>query len=330
MICLLVSINILASQATDNSKHAKNITFEEGSNQNLCKRSSTHPIRLDGRYGAINNVCITKDYSILNGPNGIDSPNVGLVFQGHKVVNVDDKKKEITLDLLVVMIWKDQRINALFPPSSNSIRLPPLIPEMAPVIWSPIQTIALPNNRNLKYLRDPIKARFKLRTVESANEMYKNISFTGDFPIVLSLIDWSITISCPFEFRNFPFDENNCPFVMKFEDINISLGYPKHKFEGLKQNDTDGFMIEVTQMNPKTTSSVQGMYDTDVTLCINVHRQAPKYIYQYYIPCITMVIASSFSFIIPLSAIPGRVALIVTQFLTLTNVFINQMVSLNS
>ena len=44
-------------------------------------------------------------------------------------------------------------------------------------------------------------------------------------------------------------------------------------------------------------------------------------------PCIAIVIATSFSFIIPLSAIPGRVALIVTQFLTLTNIFINQMVS---
>ena len=33
------------------------------------------------------------------------------------------------------------------------------------------------------------------------------------------------------------------------------------------------------------------------------------------------------SFIIPLSSIPGRVALVVTQFLTLTNIFIHSTVS---
>ena len=242
---LMVGLNVLVIQATDNkqNKYTKNITHSGDVVQTLCERSSTHPKQLGGQHG-IKNVCITKDYSVLNGPSGIMSTNVSIIFQDHKVVNVNDKMKEVTLDLLAVMLWKDERIHAHFPPHSDRIDLPDLIVEMIPVIWSPIKKILVPNIRNLKFLRDPIKAAFGMRTIESANRMYKNISFTGDSPFVLSFIIWSVTISCPFEFKNFPFDTNNCPFVMKFEDINISLGYPKHKFEGLKQNDTDGFMIE--------------------------------------------------------------------------------------
>ena len=146
----------------------------------------------------------------------------------------------------------------------------------------------------------------------------------------MSLIDWSITISCAFEFSRFPFDKNTCPFVLRFDDLDISLGHGTH-FEGyIGQEDTDGFKIDVKQIETQNLVHEDSLKFADAKIFINVHRQVPKYIYQYYIPCITIVMASSFSFIIPLSAIPGRVALIVTQFLTLTNIFINQMVSLNS
>ena len=61
----------------------------------------------------------------------------------------------------------------------------------------------------------------------------------------------------------------------------------------------------------------------DVTLA----RMIQPYLFQYYFPSIAIVVVSQISFIIPLSAIPGRIGLIVTQFLTLTNIFIHQMVS---
>ena len=89
----------------------------------------------------------------------------------------------------------------------------------------------------------------------------------------------------------------------------------------------DGFKIELHPGNPSPTIR-NGIEITDVRVHIHLQRQWSKYVYQYYIPCITIVIATSFSFIIPLSAIPGRVALVVTQFLTLTNIFINQMVGI--
>ena len=50
------------------------------------------------------------------------------------------------------------------------------------------------------------------------------------------------------------------------------------------------------------------------------------YLYQIYLPCFAIVIVSMISFLIPLTAIPGRVTLIVTIFLTITHIFMKQLV----
>ena len=50
------------------------------------------------------------------------------------------------------------------------------------------------------------------------------------------------------------------------------------------------------------------------------------YFFKYYIPSIAIVTISMMGFTMPLSALPERVALLVTQFLTLTELFIHEMV----
>ena len=61
-------------------------------------------------------------------------------------------------------------------------------------------------------------------------------------------------------------------------------------------------------------------------LHIRLQRLVRPYVYQYFLPCISIVLVSFISFVVPLTAIPGRVALVVTQCLTLTNIFIYQRV----
>ena len=63
-----------------------------------------------------------------------------------------------------------------------------------------------------------------------------------------------------------------------------------------------------------------------VEINIYLHRDIKKYLFQYYLPSAIIVFVSQTSFVIPLSAIPGRISLVVTQFLALTNIFINEQV----
>ena len=91
--------------------------------------------------------------------------------------------------------------------------------------------------------------------------------------------------------------------------------------------DADGFEINSHDLDPSTEHANDlNLHWTNFGVDIHVKRQLSNYVFQYYLPAITIVLASSISFIIPLSAIPGRVALVVTQFLTLTNIFTHQMV----
>ena len=63
-----------------------------------------------------------------------------------------------------------------------------------------------------------------------------------------------------------------------------------------------------------------------VGLDIKLSRVIHPFMMKYYMPCNLIIVVSQCSFIIPLTALPGRVALIVTQFLTLTSIFLQQMV----
>jgi hypothetical protein len=99
------------------------------------------------------------------------------------------------------------------------------------------------------------------------------------------------------------------------------------KTERIWKDKTSGFEITITLIGTETKSNEIFQNATKkFGLDIKLGRIFEPYLYQYYFPCIAIVIVSQVSFIIPLSAIPGRVALIVTQILTLTNIFIHQMV----
>ena len=104
---------------------------------------------------------------------------------------------------------------------------------------------------------------------------------------------------------------------------NLTIHSEKHN----KEYDADGFKIKSNGFSPvwlyyETFALSVPQFGVEVQL----KRPISKYVLQYYLPAITIAMASSVSFIIPLSAIPGRVALVVTLFLTLTNIFIHQMV----
>ena len=93
-------------------------------------------------------------------------------------------------------------------------------------------------------------------------------------------------------------------------------------------------------MNATQTSVVSGFdiitlfidddSDNDIEIHLFMKRRVTPFFFKYFVPCMAIVAVSQISFIIPPNAIPGRIGLIVTQFLTLTNIFIYQMVSFDS
>ena len=85
-----------------------------------------------------------------------------------------------------------------------------------------------------------------------------------------------------------------------------------------------GYDITVTFDSGELTEDLHNA--SYVEIKFQMRRNSRPFVIQYYLPCIGIVIVSQVSFIIPASSIPGRVGLVATQFLTLTNIFISEMV----
>ena len=142
MYFILASIDISIGLAKEN-KYSKSINDSNDVGQTSCEADSTHPKKLFTK-----NVCLTKDYSKFDEPNESNRTHLGIVFLNHQAVNVDDKKKEITLEVSALIHWKDDRIKAFFSPHRYSIQLPPIMPQNPPQIWTPFTKIEIPNIRN--------------------------------------------------------------------------------------------------------------------------------------------------------------------------------------
>ena len=280
----------------------------------------------------VKNVCISNDYNIDIEPDEEHLTHLHIMFPNIKVVNVDETKKKITIDITAVSIWEDKRVRIIGSKDNRGVRLPSTTKgDSTPVIWNPFFTARISRLKKVRYIFDPTTIQMSIIPRKLASGLLKS-HITSAKPFLLgSRIDWSATISCVFDFSSFPFDRNNCLLEIIFLNSNVTVHnnqpYGPEKMD--RKHSSEGFDISIEPLKPISMDDpILGVKMHNITFSIAMKRQVGKYIYQYYIPCIAIVTASSFSFIIPLSAIPGRVALMVTQFLTLTNIFIKQMVGL--
>ena len=104
-----------------------------------------------------------------------------------------------------------------------------------------------------------------------------------------------------------------------------NFSYPENHFNPYEWQ---GFIFTKRLLNETVgySTSKDSTPFSKIGLQIKMKRLVRPFVYQYYLPCISIVLVSFMSFVVPLSAIPGRVALVVTQCLTLTNLFIHQRV----
>ena len=171
------------------------------------------------------------------------------------------------------------------------------------------------------------------------------LSDCEEFPNTLNIYAdkrWKVILFCKFHFASFPFDTQFCEFRQKFESTSETVKiftYPpdatKYRLNMNKTKEDwryieNGFDIHITPVgslidfdSKVQRSSGNNPYGFDIKL----KRLLQPYLFQYYFPSLAIVLVSHVSYIIPLSSPPARVGLIVTQFLTLTNIFIYQMVS---
>ena len=177
ILSFLVCFRGLYGQDKDNK--CTYVSSEDISKDHGAHHSDANWSVLTHNNNVVDNVCVLQGYNPGNYPNGSNRTHLNLVLNEIRMVNVDDQKKTITLDLVALMIWTDDRIKARFTSSNNFIELPPMTLQEPSVIWTPFRDIQILKITKKRYLWDPYMINFGLRSVETASTVVGNISFSG-------------------------------------------------------------------------------------------------------------------------------------------------------
>ena len=331
IIFVILMILIAAAFGVENIVGNSNKTSID--QQNGAEHNETESWQnLQHNYKEIKGVQIRKDYQITEPPLKRALTPLLVLDYMTRISSINEKSKLLDLDIKMRLMWEDVRIRSRFSDYLDIHRLPPITKDGTSLIWVPPTDIE--NLKTLNFLNDPIKFNWVLLFLSSPDlEM-----FSSNTTLVHTFVEWHVTISCEFDFSNYPLDDQTCGFRMWLYDsmvtykdmssrYNLIISSKQNIQTGENATLTQGFEITKLAIQPSVEElSGTGLHFGRFGYDFEMKRVVTPFIYQYYLPCALIVVASCLSFIVPISATPGRIALVVTQFLTLTNLFINEKV----
>ena len=244
----------------------------------------------------------------------------------HKNVReISDEKRTVTVDMSLTLMWMDYKIytyESFLKAFLKNNDYNEITPEKAHLIWKP--DLPIYNLYNYKAFSDS----FRMVSLMVQREAHFDDGLCLVGPMLQYNIEAKVTVYCNLDFSNYPLDESNCKLL--FGGQNSNLRFQLYDVENNKNHKNQSFVLSDLKVEVSVLEE-PGLTPTEqkVGLKINIQRNLQPYILKYYLPCVIITIVSQCSFLIPLNALPGRVALVVTQLLTLTSLFIHEMVSRN-
>ena len=227
---------------------------------------------------------------------------------------IDDKKMTVSLEFHPKILWADNRIIKNFTEQEK-------------------RSGKVLNNVNLENIWKPDLLIENLCTfkLHSILEDISGLSISDGLSMGLeneTLVYYQFSakasVYCKFDFSRYPMDEQECNFTIgtTYPASHIVFTFQSAVFSfGKDTQNTDTFNLILKNVNDLMDNN------SKFGFAIKMSRRLQPFIMECYFPVIAIVIVSHISFTIPLDSIPGRVALLVTQFLTLTNICIYQQVS---
>ena len=254
--------------------------------------------------------CISNDYRKKRAPSGGRSyATVRNSFKKIKILDVNEEKKMISSQFTFTCRWNDGRISTKFRNNKPKILITRVSPKNEGFpIWVPTRSV-------------------KWKSTNSEWSFFFLNSFPENKTTIEGRFSKTVTRPCNLDFTNFPFDRNHCEIRVtsklsgEIRDVLDQQNKKKDYF-----NDTvSAFDVYITLFGRRLNQTNE--MANDFGFNVEIKRRISSYVIQYYLPCGSIVAVSAISFIIPLTAIPGRVTLLVTLFLTLSNLIIHHEVS---
>jgi hypothetical protein len=259
-----------------------------------------------------NDACVNHNYSKDVLPVK-EKRYVSATIAYQKVREVDANKQSVSLDLNLWMRWKDPGVKFKFSDESLENNGIFLGPNATSKIWIPDANI-----KNRTYFKEDEEWKSLISS--------KILSETEEIELKYEM---KFSVFCVFDYLRYPMDEQTCNVSIGSSSqseifvLRPSLNDTNRIYHVERKYQSDNFYMSTKFFDKKIDDGTNtiGIF---ITMCRLQH----SFIFMYYIPCITIVLVSLIGFVIPVSAIPGRIGLLVTQFLTLTNLSIHQMVNI--
>merc|ERR1719507_2528208 len=140
---------------------------------------------------------------------------------------------------------------------------------------------------------------------------------------LLYTVSTEVIIDCPMKFSGYPLDHQSCKFLVgSYIHDNTQINFSGKYEHDVENQRAQQYILKCVNLGPNDTvihwankSFSQTGFQVDM-----IRRRTPVLL-QVYLPSGLFVIVSWISFIVPPEIVPGRMALLVTLFLVLVNIF---------
>ena len=239
---------------------------------------------------------------------------------------IGHREQLVSIDYVLTLTWIDKRIKTNFSLESGinetgmALRISTL-----KKIWAPELYIF-----HRSSFLDPYGTRstvsLKLYSLQKFNELrktnIKEMHANKESTVVEYKSEYRSRIYCTFDYSLYPMDRHLCTLRLGSRSSSSTLMLQKNELdENLPVYSAAGFDLVSTLFDENINNG-----SNTIGVKMEMTRRLNPFLLKYYAPAIAVVIVSEISFLIPVAAIPGRIGLLVTLFLTLTNLFIHNMV----
>jgi len=270
--------------------------------------------------GISKSICLPDNYSKFELPYTDKTNEIGISIDIDEVLRINDATYSITFSTYFNVEWKERRLRVM-PDFGSSLRNENNVNE----------SIMVP--MNLEFIKDlwiPNIFIYNLKTYKVIDVLSKlaGLWITTEKSVLYSQAT-HITFICPMRFDKFPLDTQKCKFTVgSYSYDNSKMLFYTNTF-GYSTKETNSialdYDIKIVPLKPQDAVLDYGPLGNFSLAGFEMvlTRYVSTYIITYYLPSGLFVIVSWISFLIPMDVIPGRMALLVTLFLVLVNIFNN-------
>ena len=269
---------------------------------------------LEGRY-LTRSICLRQNYEVTSTPFSEDKLTkvyTDVTIKGIREVN--DKKRIMVVDVKIVLSWNDDRIMHDVPKYKAMREEIQLDRQQSKEIWKPEIYIYNLSKFDILKVSNPIT---RVSIVSKRDIQIHEANNT----MIIYVLEGSASVYCNFNHDNYPMVNQRCQLQISSHIGNID--FILRSKEVLFNDGSGDFDMDIEFYNQYLRGDC---YQRVIRVDVNMKRFMQPFVMKYYLPSVSIVIVCGISFIIPLTSLPARVALLVTQFLTLTNIFIHEQV----